>query len=407
MEVRLAEFVKGTAAGTQAEAIIRSCVHCGFCLATCPTYQVLSDELDSPRGRIYLIKQALEGDPVSDTTRLHLDRCLTCRSCETTCPSGVQYGKLVEIGREIVEERAPRGRVAKLQRWLLRKVLLSPALFKLLLRLGQWVRPLLPSALRRRIPARASAAAWPRSAHPRRMLLLEGCVQPALAPTINVAAAKVLDRLGITLEPVAKVRCCGALSQHNGAPAEAMELARRNIDAWWPHIEAGAEAIVATATGCGTQLIDYGDLLANDPTYAVKAKRVSELTRDIGQVVSAEADGLERLLAGRAAQRTRIAFQSPCSLQHGLKQRNVVESLMTRAGFELVPVADGHLCCGSAGTYSILQPAIAHELRDRKLKCLEAAAPDLILTANIGCLTHLAGGTDRPVRHWIEVLAPD
>ncbi|HEX9626708.1 MAG TPA: glycolate oxidase subunit GlcF [Acidiferrobacterales bacterium] len=399
MQTNLTPAALSTDPGREAEAILRSCVHCGFCNATCPTYQLLGDELDGPRGRIYLIKQMLEGRAVTRKTQGHLDRCLTCRACETTCPSGVRYARLADIGRELIEAEVTRPWAERALRSALRAVIPHRRRFTPLLRLGQWLRPLLPGAPGRAVPPRRRAAPWPAARHARHMLALDGCVQPAIAPNIDAAAARVLDRLGISLIRARGGGCCGALSQHLAAPAEARDFARRNIDAWWPHIEQGVEAIVVTASGCGTQVKDYGRLLATDAGYASKAHRVAELARDLSEVL-ADSD----LAPLRAAAPARVAFHSPCSLQHGLRLGGVVEDILTRAGFTLTPVADAHLCCGSAGTYSLLQGRLARELRRLKLAALSAGAPAVIATANIGCLTHLAAGSELPVQHWIELL---
>ncbi len=407
MDTRLADFIRDTPAGREAEAILRSCVHCGFCTATCPTYQLLGDELDGPRGRIYLIKQVLEGKPVSEKTRLHLDRCLTCRSCETTCPSGVRYSNLLDIGRQVVEERLPRKGGEALMRWLLRATLSRPAVFGPAVKLGQMLRPLLPSGLAEKLPPESQGAAkpWPRAAgHRRRMLALAGCAQPALAPNINAATARVLDRLGIELFEESKAGCCGAVRFHLNDQEAAKDDMRRNIDAWWPHVEAGVEAIVVTASGCGVQVRDYGHVLADDPAYAGKAAAISTLCRDPAEVVAAEQACLQALLEASPGTRGKVAFHSPCTLQHGLKIRGVIEGLLAAAGYELVPVADGHLCCGSAGTYSLLQPELSRCLRDNKLSALMAGSPLFIATANIGCLTHLQAGSVLPARHWIELV---
>lgn len=402
MQTKLAEFIKHTPDGQAADRILRSCVHCGFCLATCPTYQLLGDELDSPRGRIYLIKQMLEGAPVTDKTQLHLDRCLTCRSCETTCPSGVQYGHLLDIGRNIAEQHVPRSLPAKLQHWTLRKLLGNRLLFGTLLKLGRLLRPLLPASLRSHIPARQHASTCPNTAHARRMLILDGCVQPALSPNINTATARVLDRLGIQLLRPANVGCCGAIDQHLNAQDAALLSVKRNIDAWWPLLQQGCEAIVITASGCGVMVKDYGHLLKHDTEYAAKAAQISALTRDLSEIIAAEQARLNILIA--PAQRGKVAFHAPCTLQHGQKITGVIENLLGTAGFELTAVADAHLCCGSAGTYSILQPELSGQLRTNKLAALNSGAPQLIATANIGCLTHLQNGTAVPVRHWIELI---
>ncbi len=399
MQTELADFVRDTARGREAESILRKCVHCGFCTATCPTYQLLGDELDGPRGRIYLIKQVLEGHAPTSATQIHLDRCLTCLSCETTCPSGVQYGHLLDIGRELVDERVPRSTLDRLTRRALRTVVPYRSRFTPLLRLGWAVRGLLPGRLRQTVPPKLPSGAWPRSTHARSMLVLQGCVQPAIAPNINAAAARVLDRLGIRLIG-ADDGCCGAVSHHLTAPQEALAFMRRNIDVWWPFIEQGAEAIVMTASGCGAVVRQYGYLLRDDARYADKAKRISELTRDIGEVLRAE--DLERLRAGRPQ---RVAFHSPCTLQHGQKLKGVVEDILARLGFELAPVPDAHLCCGSAGTYSILQADLSSQLKRNKLDALQSGQPAVIATANIGCLTHLQSDAQVPVKHWIELVA--
>ena len=410
METHLADFMRGTTAGREAEEILRKCVHCGFCTATCPTYQLLGDELDGPRGRIYLIKQVLEGAEVTAKTRLHLDRCLTCRSCETTCPSGVQYARLLDIGRAVVERLVPRQGTDALMRGALREGLPRPALFGTAMKLGQMVRPFLPAALKAKVPPMSSAGTVAEVApQARRMLALAGCAQPSMYPNINGAAKRVLARLGIHLFEAAGAGCCGAVRLHLGDAAGARENARRNIDAWWPQVEAGAEAIVITASGCGVEVKDYGHLLQDDPAYAEKAMRVGALARDVSEVVAAEKDALLRLFEKSAPHlpivgRQKMAFHAPCSLQHGLKIRGVVEELLVAAGFELTPVADAHLCCGSAGTYSILQPEIARRLRGHKLAALLAGQPAGIASANIGCIAHLQAGTNMPVRHWIEWL---
>ncbi len=407
MHIQLADFIRNTRDGQEAEAILRACVHCGFCTATCPTYQLLGDELDGPRGRIYLIKQVLEGHPVSEKTRLHLDRCLTCRSCESTCPSGVQYGRLVDIGRRVVDQRLPRSGGQALVRKVLQEAVPHPGLFGAAVKVGRLLRPLLPSGLADKIPhgAAGKARPWPDvRALPRRMLALAGCVQPSLAPNINAATARVLARLGIALVEPAGAGCCGAVRHHLNDETGALDDARRNIDAWWAAIEAGAEAVVVTASGCGTHVREYGHLLRDEPAYAERAARVSALCRDPSEILVAEAATLQPLLAQGQRERGKLAFHSPCSLQHGLKIRGVVEGLLGAAGYTLVPVADAHLCCGSAGTYSVLQPELAKRLRDNKLAALTAGAPGLIATANIGCLTHLQGGSALPVRHWIELI---
>jgi len=405
MQTSLADFIRDTPEGREADTILRKCVHCGFCTATCPTYQLLGDELDSPRGRIYLIKRALEGFEITARTQLHLDRCLTCRACETTCPSGVEYGRLADIGRKVVEERVPRSRWQAIQRAVLSAVIPRTQVFGALLALGRLVRPLMPRRLAEKVPDSGEAAgAWPAPRHARRMLVLAGCVQPALAPAINAAAARVLDRLGISLIEVEAAGCCGAVRFHMNRQEAGKMDARALIDAWWPQVEAGAEAIVMTASGCGTMVKEFGHLLKDDPAFAVKAARVSALTRDLAEVLGSERAGLEKLVAGGAAMKTKIAFHSPCSLQHGQQIRGAAEALLEAAGFQLTPVPDAHLCCGSAGTYSILQPDLSQRLRANKLAALHAGSPQEIATANVGCLTHLQSGTPTRVTHWIQLL---
>ncbi len=409
MKTNLAEFIRDTPEGKEADSILRACVHCGFCTATCPTYQLLGDELDSPRGRIYLMKEMLEGNVVTARTQKHLDRCLTCRACETTCPSGVEYGRLVDIGRNIVEQHVPRSPVETLKRAALRAILPHPALFHPLFRIGQTLRPLLPAGLKRKIPeGNTRSLDWPAPRHPRRMLVLDGCVQPSLAPGINPATARVLDRLGISLIKDETAGCCGAVTFHLNRQDDGRDYMRRNIDAWWPHVEAGAQAVVITASGCGTLVKEYGHHLAHDPQYAQKAVRISELSKDISEVIFAERDRLEELLGSSLspanADKRRIAFHSPCSLQHGLKIRGTVEAILVSAGFELTMVPDSHLCCGSAGTYSILEPQLSQRLLKNKVAALESGAPAIIATANIGCLTHIQSGTAINVKHWINVL---
>jgi len=405
MQTNLADFIRGTPDGNTADTILRKCVHCGFCTATCPTYQLLGDELDGPRGRIYLSKQLLEGADVSEKTQRHLDRCLTCRSCETTCPSGVEYHRLVDIGRAVVAARVARPAGQRLLRAALREFLPRGWLFGPAYKLGQFFRPLLPRALKSKVlPAKKSVAVT-RRAHPRRMLMLAGCVQPAMSPNINAATARVLDRLGIAVIEAEGAGCCGAVRLHLDDHDGARDDARRNIDAWWPHIERGAEAIIVTASGCGAHVREYAHLLEHDPAYAARAARVTLLARDVAEVLAAEQAALVALLQKSVpATRRRIAFHSPCSLQHGLKVRGAVEGILQAAGFELTPVADAHLCCGSAGTYSVLQPELSLKLRDNKLHCLHAGAPAAIASANIGCIAHLQAGTPTPVSHWIELL---
>ncbi|MFL6710237.1 MAG: glycolate oxidase subunit GlcF [Massilia sp.] len=403
MQTNLAAFIKGTPDGDEAEAILRACVHCGFCTATCPTYQILGDELDGPRGRIYLIKQVLEGATPTRKTQLHLDRCLTCRNCESTCPSGVKYGRLADIGRRVVEERVARPAGERLQRSALKTALPRAWIFKPAFKAGQLVRPLLSPSLQDKLPATAPAGHWPTRSHARKMLVLEGCVQPSMAPNINAATARVLDALGVQLITAPKAGCCGALRYHLNDQDAGLDDMRRNIDAWWPLVaQDQVEAIVMTASGCGVTVKEYGHLLAHDSAYADKAAKVSAMTRDLSEVmVQFEAQLGERATAAPAK---RIAWHPPCTLQHGQQIRGKVEGVLRAAGIDVVLCGDSHLCCGSAGTYSVLQPELAKELRDRKLASLAATGAEEIVSANIGCLTHLQSGTSTPVTHWIELL---
>ncbi|WP_296250158.1 glycolate oxidase subunit GlcF [Pseudomonas sp. UBA4194] len=400
MQTHFSEQARQLPRAEEAERILRSCVHCGFCNATCPTYQLLGDELDGPRGRIYLIKQVLEGNEVTAHTQLHLDRCLSCRNCETTCPSGVEYHNLLDIGRALVDQAVPRPAE---QRWLrggLRALTPHPGAFKAMVQLGQAFRPLLPQRLRDKLPRQVHApVARPTANHARQVLMLEGCVQPGLSPNTNAATARVLDRLGISVTDVRQAGCCGAVDYHLDDQAKGLQRARHNIDAWWPAIEAGAEAIVQTASGCGAFIKDYGHLLEHDPAYAAKARRVSALARDLVEVLRDEP--VEKL---EARTDLRLAFHCPCTLQHAQKLGGVTEDLLRRLGFHLTDVPDSHLCCGSAGTYSVTQPVLARQLRDNKLNALESGRPQVIATANIGCQNHLDGAGRTPVRHWIELV---
>ncbi len=403
MQTQLSPQYKDTLLGREAEAILRKCVHCGFCTATCPTYQILGDELDGPRGRIYLIKEMLEGAQPTRRTQLHLDRCLTCRNCETTCPSGVEYGHLVDIGRRIVEEKVPRGATARALRWSLKEGLSAPGIFGPAMKLGQGVRSLLPQALKNKVPAAQAAGRWPTREHARKVLMLAGCVQPSMAPNINSATARVLDAAGIqTLVPSA-AGCCGAVRFHLNDQDGGLAQMRHNIDVWWPSVAAGqVEAIVMNASGCGVTVKEYGYHLKHDPTYAAKARRISELTRDLSELLP----DLVTALRGKVRPPPGLlAFHPPCSLQHGMKLRGGVERCLAELGFQVrVTPAEPHLCCGSAGTYSVLHPEIAAQLRDRKLGHLGELQPRAIISANMGCITHLQSGTATPVKHWVEVL---
>ena len=410
MHTQLASEYQGTSDGIAAEAILRKCVHCGFCTATCPTYQLLGDELDGPRGRIYLIKQVLEGAAPTRRTQLHLDRCLTCRNCETTCPSGVDYGHLVDIGRKLVDAKVARPASERVVRWALKQGLPSP-LFAPAMRLGQTVRALMPPALRAKVPERRDAGAWPRRGHGRKMLMLAGCVQPAMMPNINRATARVLDAAGIETVVAAAAGCCGAVKFHLDDQAGGMAAMRVNIDAWWPFIDAkaGVEAIVMNASGCGVTVKEYGHILRDDPQYADKAARVSALTVDLSELlpelVRQLAPRLDPQRVSAAQGAAPIAFHPPCTLQHGQRLRGGVEQHLALLGFrlQLSPV-EPHLCCGSAGTYSVLNPNLAQQLRDRKLGHLSELEPAVIVSANVGCIAHLQSGTAIPVRHWVELL---
>jgi len=413
MQTQLAPEYAARADGLEAEAIVRKCVHCGFCTATCPTYQLLGDELDGPRGRIYLIKQVLEGATPTRATQLHLDRCLTCRNCESTCPSGVQYGHLVDIGRKIVDEKVPRPVGEKALRWALKEGLPSP-LFAPAMKAGQMVRGLLPASLKAKVPAPQEAGAWPVREHARKVLMLAGCVQPAMMPNINTATARVLDAVGIQTVIAPQTGCCGAVKFHLNDQAGGMAEMRANIDAWWPLVDpdgaGGVEAIVMNASGCGVTVKEYGHILQHDPQYADKAARISALTRDLSELLPSMLPELAAKLQGRVNQPgTLYAYHPPCTLQHGQKLRGGVETHLNQLGFRLrTAQSDAHLCCGSAGTYSVLNPELSYQLRDRKLVVLSESfgeqPPDVILSANIGCITHLQSGTGTPVRHWVEVL---
>ena len=405
MQTNLSPEYRDTADGQEAEAILRKCVHCGFCTATCPTYQLLGDELDGPRGRIYLIKQVLEGVAPTRDTQLHLDRCLTCRNCETTCPSGVQYGHLVDIGRKLVDEKVPRPATEQAVRWALKEGLNS-ALFAPAMKTGQMLRGLLPGGIKAKVPEARSSGNLPTQTHERKVLLLAGCVQPAMSPNINSATARVLDACGIqtVVEPLAG--CCGGVKFHLNDQDAAIVQMKNNIDAWWPHVTNGAEAIVMNASGCGVTVKDYGHILRNDAAYADKAKRISELTKDLSELLPDLLPALRQRIQPQTAQAQGLmAFHPPCTLQHGQQLKGGVETHLNQLGFTLkVANTEAHLCCGSAGTYSVLQPVIATKLRDRKLGNLNEMQPQAILSANIGCITHLQSGTQVPVRHWVEML---
>ncbi len=407
MQTNLAPEFKNTADGIAAEAILRKCVHCGFCLATCPTYQLLGNELDSPRGRIYLMKQVLEGTSPTRETQLHLDRCLTCRNCETTCPSGVDYGQLVDIGRKIVDAKVPRPMTEKAVRWALKEGLPSP-LFGPAMALGQLVRPLMPAALKAKVPAKQAFGVIPTQVHARKVLMLEGCVQPAMSPNINAATRRVLDAAGIQTLVAPKAGCCGAVKFHLNDQDGGKVQMRANIDAWWPlvsneNVGGAVEAIVMNASGCGVTVKEYGHILHDDPQYAEKAKRISDLTKDLSELLPDLVEKLRPKVSVKLAEQ--VAFHPPCTLQHGQQLRGGVEQHLGALGFKInVASCEAHLCCGSAGTYSVLQPELAYQLRDRKLGNLAEMQPAVIVSANIGCITHLQSGTQTPVKHWVELL---
>ena len=400
MQTQIDPTLENTDEIIEADEILRSCVHCGFCTATCPTYQILGSELDSPRGRIYLIKELLEGKKATEKTRLHLDRCLTCRSCETTCPSGVRYGRLVDIGRNLIEEKAPRSFTDKMLRKAMLEVLPEPRRMNIALKIGRLVKPLLPPQLKNKLPDVKPAQALPKTNHPRRMLVLDGCVQPLATPNTNAAAARVLDKLGISLIVANKAGCCGAVNQHLSDGDTAKQRMRNNIDAWWPYVEDGVEAIAITASACGLMVKEYGQELKNDPDYVGKAMHISNLARDMSEILLDE-NLSEFATNGKGI---KVAYQSSCTLQHGQKLSGAVESILQRCGYTLTPVPDGHLCCGAAGTYTLLQPELSQQLLNNKLDALENGQPDIIATANIGCQMHLESGAKVPVHHWIELL---
>ena len=413
MDTQLADWIKDTPDGIAADAILRKCVHCGFCTATCPTYQILGDELDSPRGRIYLIKQVLEGKQVTRKTQQHLDRCLTCRNCETTCPSGVKYGQLIDIGRKIVDERVERPMAEKLTRESLKMLMTNRPMFTAGMAMGKAVRGILPESIKKKVPAKRATLPFANTAHTRKVILLKGCVQPAMMPSIDSATSVILNALGIQSMVVQESGCCGAVKFHLNDHAGGLAQMKTNIDAWYSLLQSGeAEALVMNASGCGVTVREYAHHFENDATYAAKAKLISEKTLDIGEFITQQnADGLARLgtRVKAAIEQQRIpgtiAFHPPCTLQHGQQIKGVIENVLTTLGFKLTPVADSHLCCGSAGTYSVLQPELSKELKKRKLANLMAGKPQAIASANIGCLGHLESDATVDVRHWVEWVA--
>ena len=409
MQTNISEELKLTAEGSEADRILRSCVHCGFCNATCPTYRILGDELDGPRGRIYLIKGLLEGKEASQKTQVHLDRCLTCLACETSCPSGVEYGRLAEIGRQQINKKAKRIFSERSYRYLLRQILPYPKRFSLLLRIGRGIRFLLPDKYRRMIPVNIHTKQQIKKiesvVHTRKMILFSGCVQPLLSPETNCASTRLLNKLGIETITSRDEKCCGAIDHHMAIDERALFFIKNNIDAWWPSIEQGAEAIVISASGCGTMIKDYGYILRNDPDYKDKAHQVAKLARDIGEIIAAEDVGKLRKIINVSS--NRFAFQNPCSLQHGQKMKDKTAELLKKLGYQICDVEDADQCCGSAGTYSLLQTELSEKLRRKKINSLEVVKPDVIMTANIGCQLHLQQATDIPVKHWIEILEED
>ena len=400
MQTQLAEPFKKIPEAEEIKEILQACVHCGFCTAVCPTYQLSGDELDGPRGRIYLLKQMLQGETVTGLTQQHLDRCLSCRSCETACPSGVKYGRLRDIGQRLLDQKVRRPILQDIQRFLIKQIFPYRQRFNAVIRLARLVKPVLPSHLQQKIPAKSIAPRWPEIRHKRKMLIVTGCVQPVLAPEIDVATAKVLDKLSISLVKIDSVSCCGGLNYHLSDHQQAKAFAKNYIDACWPFIEQGVEAVVSTASGCGVMIKEYAELLQYDEQYAKKAVKFSSLVKDISEIL-----GHEDLVGFKDKNRPKIAFQAPCTLQHGQKLTGVVENILTRAGFDLVDVENNHLCCGSAGVYSILQPVLSGQLLENKLESLQSNAPELIVTANIGCLSHLQTKSTVKVQHWIELLA--
>ncbi|AWB32670.1 glycolate oxidase subunit GlcF [Orrella marina] len=412
MQTNLSDEIKHSELGRQADEILRRCVHCGFCLATCPTYEVLGSELDSPRGRIYQIKEVLEGAPVTPATREHLDRCLTCRNCETTCPSGVEYGHLLDIGRHIVEIKAPRPRLEKLRIEGLRRVITSPW-FGPAYRLAQKIHAWLPPGIQEKVqPGRQAKPPIKPSRtdlqtgrqHERQVLMIAGCVQPVMMPSIDQATIRVLDRLGIGTQIAPGSGCCGAVSFHMDAQEEARNQMRRNIDSWWPLIESGqVEAIVVNASGCGAMVREYAHHLRLDPAYADKAQTITEKVLDIAQILEPLSEQLLQQIDPLKVPED-IVFHPPCTLQHWQKLRPITETVLSRLGVALKEFDESHMCCGSAGAYSMLQPEIATRLRDRKVAHIEAVRPQMIVSSNIGCIGQLQSGTDVPVRHWVEVI---
>lgn len=382
MQTKLAEQFKNSPQGKKADKILRCCVHCGFCLASCPTYLLSGNELDSPRGRIYLIKSALENKEISQASVKYIDQCLTCRACESSCPSGVEYGKLADIGRALVEPK--RVWWQKLYRAVVRFFLTHPTLFNV-------VAPFF----------KHSAINTPKitvNAPTTRVLLLSGCVQATLAPNINHATKNILAKLGIEAVETPQSECCGALEYHLSAQDQALRQVKHNIDSWFDFLQSGVETIISTASGCGVMVKDYKTLFQTADPYYQKAVVVSDNTKDIAEYL------LQQDLSALTIKEKNLSYHAPCTLQYGQNLPNVVEQVLAKVAYQVSPITDSHLCCGSAGSYSIFQPKISKQLRKNKLQHLSSSAPDVIVTANIGCLMHLSNGTDIPVKHWIELL---
>lgn len=398
MQTTFSSKLLETVDGQEANRILRSCVHCGFCIATCPTYLLTGNELDSPRGRIYLIKNMLEEGKATAITRTHLDRCLSCQSCETTCPSSVDYHGLLNIGRRVLEKKSRRPFRLRLKAWGLRKTLQTRWLLHFLLACGRSIRALLPASFARLLkPARGRP--WADQTHTRKMLILNGCVQPGLSPETNIAASHIFSRLGIQLVTAKEEGCCGALAFHLDAQKEGLAKAKRKIDVLCAQLDSGVEAIVSTASGCGNFIDQYASLFAKDDQYAAKAARVKQATKDIGQLLLHEDLSKLTLKSGK-----KISYHCPCTLQHGLKENGTTKELLTKIGLTLTTPKDSHLCCGSAGAYSVMQPQISNKLRDNKLEQLMVAEPETIVTSNIGCQLHLARKAEVPVVHWVQLL---
>jgi glycolate oxidase iron-sulfur subunit len=400
MQTNLGEKFKLNSAAQVVEQILRKCVHCGFCNATCPTYQLTGDELDGPRGRIYQMKQFFEGAEANPEIRKHLDRCLTCRSCETTCPSGVNYSRLLEAGRESLDQALPRPLLDRYRRAGLTWFLNSGWLFRTAVEFARSISGVLPQGIKSKIPASQKALAKIQSSHSRRVLMLSGCVQPTLAPNTNAAATRLLDSLGIQAVEISITQCCGSVGLHTSRFDQGRAQARKLIDLWWPQVESGVEAIVVTATGCAVTIRDYTELFESEPAYAHKAETIAGLTKDLSEILTKEFETQTIRLKGSR----RVAFHSPCTLQHGLGLAGKVEGLLASAGYHLCRVDNGHLCCGSAGTYSLLQPELSSSLRSQKQLALSIDSPEVIATANVGCQVHIASGSKIPVVHWVELL---